>query len=187
MKDATLKKLASTIRGRRTVKMFQKKTVDSEIIMDAIDLARWAPNHHLTEPWHFYLLNDSIIKKCVDLIQIVVTEKKGKEIGVFKAKDAASRPGWLVVTCKKSEDELTQQEDYASVCCAIQNFSLYLSEAKLASKWSTGPITRDPRFYELLGIESEKEFIVGLIWYGYPKLLPVQTRSKLDKIVTVID
>ena len=91
MKNATLKKLASTIRGRRTVKMFQKKTVDSEIIMDAIDLARWAPNHHLTEPWHFYLLNDSIIKKCVDLIQIVVNFANEKVLNSQRSLRTLSR------------------------------------------------------------------------------------------------
>ena len=116
-----------------------------------------------------------------------MTEKKGEEIGNFKAKDAKKRPGWLVVTCKKSEDELTQQEDYASVCCAIQNFSLYLSEAKLASKWATGSIIRDQRYYDLLKIDSNNEFIVGLIWYGYPKILPKQNRKEIAEIITYID
>jgi nitroreductase len=92
-----------------------------------------------------------------------------------------------VVTSKLSESKLTQQEDYASVCCAIQNFSLYLTEAGLASKWSTGAITRDNRFYELLNINTKSEIIVGLIWYGYPKQLPTQSRGKLDDILTVID
>ena len=46
-----LKNIASTIRSRRTVKQFTNKNVDSDLILKAIDLARWAPNHHLTEPW----------------------------------------------------------------------------------------------------------------------------------------
>lgn len=187
MSYGSLQKLAHIIRDRRTVKMFQQKAVDQNIILDAIDIARWAPNHHVTEPWHFYLLNKAVIKKCINLIRIVATEKKGKKLGEFKAKDAASRPGWLVVTCKKSSDKLIQQEDYASVCCAIQNFSLYLSEAQLASKWSTGPITRDERFYELLEIDSDAEFIVGLIWYGYPKIIPNQSRKDISQIITSID
>ena len=187
MSNDSLQKLAHIIRDRRTVKIFKQKSVDQKKILDAIDIARWAPNHHVTEPWHFYLLNELIIEKCIDLIRIVVTEKKGHKLGEFKAKDAASRPGWLVVTCKKSSDKLTQQEDYASVCCAIQNFSLYLSESQLASKWSTGPITRDERFYKLLKINSEVEFIVGLIWYGYPKIIPKQNRKDLSQIITLID
>ena len=182
-----LKNIASTIRSRRTVKQFTNKNVDSDLILKAIDLARLAPNHHLTEPWHFYILNDYIIKKCIELIRVNVTEKKGEEIGNFKAENSKLIPGWLVVTSKLSESKLTQQEDYASVCCAIQNFSLYLTEAGLASKWSTGAITRDNRFYDLLSINTKSEVIVGLIWYGYPKQLHTQSRGKLDDILTVND
>ena len=77
MSDDSLQKLAHIIRDRRTVKIFKQKSVDQKKIFDAIDIARWAPNHHVTEPWHFYLLNELIIEKCIDLIRFVVTEKKG--------------------------------------------------------------------------------------------------------------
>ena len=108
------------------------------------------------------------------------------KIANFKADQAAERPGWLVVTCNKSDEVIKQQEDYASVCCAIQNLLLYLSEAGLASKWSTGEITRDQRFYELLKIDTSKEFIVALIWYGYPKVIPTQKRRDVSQIVTYL-
>ena len=183
----SLQHLAERIRSRRTVKLFLNQPVSKQLVLDAIEVARWAPNHHVTEPWHFYLLGEEAIKKSVDLTRVVVTERKGADMGEFKAKDAASRPGWLVVTCSRSDDELLQQEDYASVCCAIQNLSLYLSEAGVASKWSTGPITRDDRFYELLGIDRDAEFIVGLIWYGYPKITPMQKRKSVEEIVTELD
>lgn len=183
----SLQHLAERIRSRRTVKLFLQQPVSRQLLRDAIEVARWAPNHHLTEPWHFYLLGDQAINASVELIRTVVTERKGADIGDFKAKDAATRPGWMVVTCKRSDDELTQQEDYASVCCAIQNLSLYLSEAGVASKWSTGPITRDPRFYELLEVDANAEMIVGLIWYGYPKITPTQQRRAVDEITTELD
>ena len=145
------------------------------------------PNHHVTEPWHFYLLGDEAIQQSIELTRIVVTERKGEKIGDFKAKQSAARPGWLVVTCKRSSDPELEKEDYASVCCAIQNFNLYVSEAGLASKWATGPLTRDPRFYELLNIDGDKEFIVALIWYGYPKITPTQKRKDVVEIVTETD
>ncbi|MDH4108325.1 MAG: nitroreductase [Gammaproteobacteria bacterium] len=185
--DKSLQRLAERIRSRRTVKLFLKQPVSTKLILEAIEVARWAPNHHLTEPWHFYLLGRQSIAASVDLIRVIVTERKDAKVGEFKAQDAATRPGWLVVTCRKSDDALRQQEDYASVCCAIQNFSLYLSEAGLASKWSTGEITRDQRFYDLLGIDTEQEFIVGLIWYGYPKITPTQQRREVAEIVTELD
>ena len=182
-----LRLLGERIRGRRTTKLFLRQPVSRKLILEAIEVARWAPNHHLTEPWHFYLLGEKAIAAAVELTRIVVTERKDASIGEFKAKSAAERPGWLVVTCDKSSDALLQQEDYASCCCAVQNLMLYLSEAGVATKWATGPITRDQRFYDLLGIDSDAAFIVGLVWYGYPKMLPEQSRKTVDEITTELE
>ena len=179
-----LRWLGERIRSRRTTKLFLKQQVSRKLIYEAIEVARWAPNHHLTEPWHFYLLGEETIRRAVELTRIVVTEKKDAKIGEFKAQSAAQMPGWLVVTCNKSDDELLQREDYASCCCAVQNLLLYLSEAGVASKWSTGPITRDQRFLDLLDIDSDKAFVVGLFWYGYPKMLPQQSRKDVADITT---
>jgi len=183
----SLRRLAECMRTRRTVKQFLPQPVSGQLVREAIEVARWAPNHHLTQPWHFYLLGDEAKARSVELIRQIVTERKGAEVGDFKARDAATRPGWLVVTCARSEKTLTEQEDYASVACAIQNFTLYLSEAGVACKWSTGAITRDPRFYYLLGIDPEQVFIVGLFWYGYPKATPTQKRKPVADIVTELD
>ncbi len=182
-----LRILAERIRSRRTTKLFLKQKVSKQLVLDAIELARWAPNHHLTEPWHFYLLGDAMKAASVELTRTIVTERKNAKIGEHKAKTAAAVPGWLLVTCKKTDDELTQREDYASCCCAVQNLLLYLSEAGVASKWSTGPITRDQRFFDLLGIDSAKEFVVSMIWYGYPKFLPTQSRKDVGEIDTETD
>ncbi len=182
-----LRILAERIRSRRTTNLFLKQKVSKQLVLDAIELARWAPNHHLTEPWHFYLLGDEMKAASVELTRTIVTERKNAEIGEHKAKTAAAVPGWLLVTCKMTDDELTQREDYASCCCAVQNLLLYLSEAGVASKWSTGPITRDQRFFDLLGIDSDKEFVVSMIWYGYPKILPTQSRKEVGEIVTETD
>lgn len=187
MKSATtespgLKYLAERIRSRRTTNQFLKTPVSRELILQAIEIARWAPNHHLTEPWHFYVLGAVKKAAAVELTRTVVTELKGEKKGDFKAQSAAKIPGWLVVTCSLSDDELLQKEDYASCCCAIQNLALYLSEAGVATKWATGPITRDQRIYELLGADSEAEQVVGIVWYGYPKILPTQSRKSVEEI-----
>jgi nitroreductase len=182
-----LRRLAERIRSRRTTKLFLKQPVDLKLIREAIEVARWAPNHHLTEPWHFYVLGDKTIRKVVDLTRVVVTERKGPEMGEFKANCHAEIPGWMVITCARSDDELLQLEDYASCACAVQNLMLYLSEAGVATKWATGPITRDERFYELLGISKDDVLVVGIIWYGYPKITPEQCRRDVTEIVTEME
>ncbi|MDH5344320.1 MAG: nitroreductase family protein [Gammaproteobacteria bacterium] len=183
-----LKLVAERIRGRRTTKLFLRQKVSRQLVREAIEVARWAPNHHLTEPWHFYMLGPATIAACAKLIGDLVRETKGDEdLAVFKERSALSMPGWLLVTCRKSDDLLLEREDYAAVCCAIQNLALYLSEAGVACKWTTGKITRDQRLFDLIGIDSRLEFVAGLIWYGYPKTLPAQTRKGVDEITTETD
>jgi len=186
--DANLQRIAERIRGRRTTKLFLRQKVNRGLVREAIEVARWAPNHHLTEPWHFYLFGPAKIAAAAKLIGNLVRESKGdEELAVFKEQSALSMPGWLLVTCMKSDDPLREREDYAAVCCAIQNLTLYLAEAGVACKWTTGLITRDPRFFDLLGIDPAREFVAGLIWYGYPKVLPTQTRKAVNEITTETD
>ncbi len=180
----SLRLLGERIRGRRTVAQFLKQPVARKLILEAIEVARWAPNHHVTEPWHFYLLGKESVARAVELTRTIVTENRNEKLADFKAAAAAERPGWLVVTCRRSDDELREREDYASCCCAIQNLMLYLSEAGVASKWSTGAITRDARFFELLGVDPAQAFIVGLVFYGYPRITPGQKRRDVGEITS---
>ena len=182
-----LRILAERMRGRRTTNQFLRQKISKKLVRDAIELARWAPNHHLTEPWKFYLFGDATIAACARLIGEIAAERKTAEFGAFKEQAASVIPGWLLVTCRKSDDELLQREDYASCCCAVQNLMLYLSEAGVATKWTTGAVTRDQRLFDLLQIDSAQEFVVGLFWYGYPRILPDQARKELGDILLELD
>ena len=179
--------VAGILRNRRTVALFEDKLVARQHIEDAVALARWAPNHHLTEPWHFYLLGDKARDVTLELVESIVSVRANPDIGARKRAKWEKVPGWVVVTCKRKDDALMEREDYAACCCAIHSFSLYLWRVGIGMKWSTGSIIRDERYYSSLGIDQSKEFIVGLLSYGYPKLIPVQKRKPADQIITQLD
>jgi nitroreductase len=176
-----LREFGEVLKGRRTIELFLHTPVPGELVRDAIDTATWAPNHYLTEPWRFYVLGQETIASCLKLVRDIVTAKKGEEAGRFKAERWSQKPGWLVVTCDKSDDELKQREDYAACAAAVQNFMLYLWKAGVGSKWTTGDITRDARFAKIVGFDPARSFVVGLIWYGYAKMTPSQSRRPLDE------
>ena len=44
------------IRSRRTHKAFAPDPVPPQLLDELLELARWAPNHHLTNPWRFRVL-----------------------------------------------------------------------------------------------------------------------------------
>ena len=174
------------IRGRRTINFFESGLPPSELILEAIDLARWVPNHHLTEPWRFYLLSDSAKSTVVELNAELVLQEKGEKAADIKRKRWSEIPGWLVVTCLRSTDELRAREDYAATCCAVYAFCLYLWSRGVGTKWTTGKVTRDPRFYDAIWTDPEVEQVVGLVWYGYAAEVPVSARKPVSEIVMEI-
>ena len=179
-----LREFAEVLQGRRTVNLYLQTPVPEALVMEALEAATWAPNHHVTEPWRFILPGPKTVEKILDLCELLVSAKKGPELAAHKRESWSEKPGWLVVTCQRSEDALLQQEDYAACSAAVQNFMLYLWKAGVGSKWTSGDITRDPRFLEILGIDADQAFVVGMIWFGYPKLTPTQTRKDVSEVIT---
>ncbi len=174
--------MAEVIRSRRTIHDFREEPAPVELARKALDLARWAPNHHLTEPWRFYLLGRETASAIARLNAEIVTAKSGPDAGAAKLDRWSRIPGWIVVTCANTEDPLRSREDYAACCCAIHNFSLYLWGEGVGVKWTTGAVTRDPRFYDLVWIDPEAETVVGLVWYGYPAEVPNPARRPLEEV-----
>ena len=79
---------------------------------------------------------------------------------------------------------MREREDYAACAAAVQNFMLYLWRAGIGSKWTTGAITRDARFFEIIDANVDTEFVVGMIWFGYPKITPTQSRKDTAAVLT---
>lgn len=181
-----LREIEELIKGRRTINLYLQTPVPEALVRNAVEAATWAPNHHVTEPWRFYLLGPETIERCLDLCSDIVRDKKGDKAARLKRESWAEKPGWLVVTCQRSDDELRQQEDYAACSAAVQNLSLYLWQADVGTKWTTGAITRDPRFADIIGFDPDEAFVVGLVWYGYPKLTPTQARRPLDEVLETL-
>ena len=175
--------IGELITNRRTIHDFKPQPVPPvDILKQAIDISRWAPNHHLTEPWHIYLLGRETVTAVVELNTELVRQKDGEEAAAAKQARWSAIPGWFVVTCDKSSDNRQQQEDYAACCCMIQNMLLFLWSRDIGVKWSTGKVIRDERFYDLLWIDSSAEFVVGMFWYGYAAEVPVMTRKPAEQI-----
>jgi nitroreductase len=176
--------VAALISGRRSIDFFDPAPVPNAVIREAIDVARWAPNHRLTQPWRFYLIGPKTRGGVTDLAVELEVAKKGERSGVARRARLDAVPGFLVLTTRRSDDALLDREDYAACCCAAQNLALYLWQLGIGTKWTSGGITRDPRFYALLNIDATKESVVGFIWYGKPKVIPKQERKPAAELVT---
>ena len=53
----------TAIRTRRTHKAYRPEPVDRETLDELLELARWAPNHHLTNPWRFRVVGPQALER----------------------------------------------------------------------------------------------------------------------------
>ena len=175
--------VAAIISGRRTIHEFTDQIPPEDVVLQAIDLARWAPNHRATEPWRFHWLGPQASQAIVELNAQMVLAKSGAEAAETKRRQWSTVPLWLVVTSTNDPDEFTRQEDYAATCCAVQNLAIALWSAGIGMKWTTGKVTRHPDFFAATNIDATQRTVVGMMWLGYPKSVPTQTRKPLDEIL----
>ena len=194
--DTTLEEL---IRYRRTVapKHYNGATPDHQLVADAVEIARHAPNHHRTEPCRFYLLDAGRISKVGLLFGELVCGNEPTEESIARSKKKArewgSAPGLLVVTqytpraskLVMNKPEVIR-EDYATCCCIVQNLLLLLENADISAKWSTGPVWQHLQFRDVVGIPHAPpdEEVVALIFYGKSDLQKeVRPLADLDQVL----
>jgi len=169
--------ILENLKTRRTVNDFSNREVSSDLVVEALQAATMAPNHRRTEPWRFISLGQNSIDKV-------------SALNPPKQSRWSSIKGWMVFTSPLSHsDPLLEKEDYAAVCCAIQNFSLALWAHGVGTKWTTGDVTRSQEFNEICGIDASKETLVGCVWYGYPEaeVKDVKRRKPLSTVLSELE
>ena len=63
--------LSNLVRSRRSIRRWQDKEVPEELLLQAIELATWAPNGGNQQNWRFYLIvNRDTIKTIADAVQV---------------------------------------------------------------------------------------------------------------------
>jgi nitroreductase len=144
------------IRSRRTHKAFAPEPVPRQLLDELLELARWAPNHHLTNPWRFRVLGPAALAR--------LKQSAGPEA----AAKLDRAPTLVVVTALGSEDPVQDQEDLCATACATYAVLLAAHGRGLAGYWRTPAVLRTPEGLEALGIPPDERF-VALIHLGWPR------------------
>ena len=144
--------------GRRMAWKFKDQKVDREAVDRMLESAVWAPNHRMTEPWRFFVLDkgSQARKKSADLAYEFALERSGNERRAEGTRQAvASPPVVMYVYYTPGASDDATKENYAAVRCAVQNMSLAGVAEGLAVTWETGGATRHPKLAETLGAEKD--------------------------------
>lgn len=164
----------TAIRARRTHKQYGPQPVDRATLEELLDLARWAPNHHLTEPWRFRVLGPETRAR----LEAAVGEKEAVKL--------RRAPTLVLATATLSGDEHDDQEDLHASACAVYAVLLGATARGLASYWRTPGALAEPAVRDLLGL-AESERVVALIHLG-PRFSdpPAKERRPLEEVLAFL-
>lgn len=146
----------TAIRTRRTHKAYGPEPLGREEILALLELARWAPNHHLTAPWRFRVVGPAALER--------LKAAAGPE-GAAKLDRA---PTLIVVSCVLGEDPVQNEEDLHATAVASYIVLLSAHARGYAGYWRTPGLLRERAGRRAVGL-PDSERTVGLLHLGHPR------------------
>jgi nitroreductase len=166
--------VGDAIRSRRTHKQFGATPLDEASLRELLDLARFAPNHHLTQPWRFRALGPQ------------TRARIEAAAGAKEAMKLRRAPTLVLATATLSGDPQTDEEDLHATAAAVYAVLLGATARGLASYWRTPACFAEPAVREAIGLGSE-ERVVALIHLGPPAGdPPAKERAPLAEVLTLL-
>ena len=148
--------LEEAIRGRRTHKAYAVEPVDRETLDELFELARWAPNHHLTNPWRFRVLGPESL------------EALKRSAGPEAAAKLDRAPTLVCASVVLTGDPVQDEEDLCAAACAVYIVLVAAHARGLAGYWRTPGVLRTPEGRAAVGMGAD-ELFVGLIHLGHAR------------------
>jgi nitroreductase len=146
----------TAIRTRRTHKAFEPEPVPRETLEELFELARWAPNHHLTGPWRFRVIGPRSL------------ERLKAAAGPESAPKLDRCPTLVVASCALSGDPAQDEEDLHATAVACYIVLLGAHAHGLAGYWRTPEVLRQEAGRRAVGLPDGERF-VGLLHIGRQK------------------
>jgi nitroreductase len=164
--------LAELIRSRRTHKAYAPEPIDRATLDELFELARWAPNHNLTNPWRFRVLGPQALER--------LKEAAGPEA----AAKLDRAPTLVAASVVQTGDAIGDAEDRDAAACACYIVLLAAHERGLGGYWRTPGVLRTAEGRAACGI-PDGESVLGLLHLGQARgAKPAPERAPLDTVVT---
>lgn len=157
-------------------------TVPRNVLDDMLEAARWAPSHHVTQPWHFVIFET--LEQRVKLGHFLANQYKmstevqdsTKEFSAKKYSKKIANAGkasYIIAVCVETDTRNPVLEEVCSVACAVQNMHLVASAHKVAAYWSTSSIisnkvdgSHNPSVLDFLELSKNRFMCLGWMFVG---------------------
>jgi len=203
-KDDTYELLIKIIQERRSIRRFESRPPEKELLLKMIEAARHAPSATNFQPWKFFVITNPKVK---DQMADVVSDKLnslensdlartegeaenvrtfGREYFLFFRKAPAVIAAFfkpypvaasLGYASNADSKEKMRMLGIESASAAVQNMLLAAHTLGLGACWLDGPLIARKELEELLNVQ-EPWGLMCLLAVGYPETVPPPVRRK---------
>ena len=145
--------------ARRTHKTFGPEPLSRPTLLELLEVARFAPTHHLNQPWRFRVLGPETLAE----LKRVAGEKEAQKL------DRA--PTLVLASAALTGDLVIDEEDVCATAAAVMLVLLAATERGIATYWRTPNVLRTRPGREAVGIPPGERFL-GLLHFGTPAREP---------------
>lgn len=170
------------ITTRRSIAQFRPDPIPRETIERLLEAAVWVPNHRLTQPWQFFVLQSEAKRRFAeirrDFRKTTLPNPDAPEVQPALKKmydDTMNTPAIIVVTSHVHDDPETREEDFWATFAATYAFMLGAWSLGIGSYFRTGPLLVYLPLREFLNLPEDRR-IIGVLYVGYPAAVPQKPR-----------
>ena len=163
-------------RTRRTIKphqMDRTREIPTELLREILEDAHWAPTHGMTQPWRFHVFTGPARERLADGLQSLydsltpAAARKEDKREKLRTNALAAPVVITVAAHFEPGGKITEIEEIAATCCAVENLLLSAHQRGLGSFWASPPVSYSNEFAEWLGLDATHRAL-GIIFLGYP-------------------
>ncbi|GGI39045.1 nitroreductase family protein [Mammaliicoccus stepanovicii] len=155
--------LQEAIINRRSVKNYtHDMQIDEEKVMSLVELATYAPNHGMREPWRLvYISKEKLPEFANEVAQAAfVNDENQQEKYINKVTKVG---GMFVILSKRDSRQKEDLENQMAIGTFIQNLMLLIHEAGMGSCWKTPEFIFKPKFRQIVGAFDD-EYVNGFLY-----------------------
>jgi nitroreductase len=161
---------------RRSIGKMTDQVPPRAAIEQILDAAIQAPNHHLTEPWRFFVLSgDARIELGDAMVRARCAADPGADelpdLVLQKVREKPLRSPVIITVAVKPQPgaKIEEMEEICAGAAAVQNMLLAADALGLATMWRTGDACFSGEVKELLGLD-DGDHVLGFVYLGYPAI-----------------
>jgi nitroreductase len=161
--------LLTVIKTRRSVRAFEARPVDDEMIDAILEAGRWAPSGLNNQPWRFCVVRDAGLKE--------------KLAGLTHYGKTVLSADILLPVFVHGPSMYNPMKDHQAIGACLQNMLLMAHGLGLGAVWLGEILKSAGQVRRLLKVDGDHE-LMAMIALGWPrKTPPTKSRQSLEEMI----